>query len=208
MYFDVRDPEAGAADAVLIERTLGGDESAFAELIQRHERPVLRKVHRILGRSSEDDDAVQEIFLRAYLALHRFDISRTFHPWIMRIAANYCIDQLRRSKSHRVHVLSQMGEVDRRRYDDTPAGNVHLGRAPVVRHADICEKLLGVIMEDLKPKYRAAIVLHDLEGRDYRDVAKALGVSLINARVMVSRARKMLQQEFRGRLPGRQQNYL
>jgi len=58
-------------------------------------------------------------------------------------------------------------------------------------------------MEELKPKYRAAIVLHDPEGRDYRDVAKVLGVSLINARIMVSRARKMIQREFRGRLPGR-----
>lgn len=207
MYLEARDLETRTADAVLIERTLGGDESAFAELIRNHKRSVLRTVHRILGRWAEVDDAVQEIFLRAYLALHKFDISYSFHPWIMRIATNYCIDQLRRTKSHRVHVLSQMGEVDRRRIDNTPISNVHYD-CTFLRYPDFCEKLLGAIMEELKPKYRTAIVLRDLEGRDYADVAKALGVSLINARVMVSRARKMMQQEFRGRLPEKRENLL
>lgn len=200
MYLEARDLEAKTADAVLIERTMGGDDSAFAELVQKYERPVLRTVQRILGRYSEVDDAVQEIFLRAYLALRRFDSSHSFHPWIVRIAANYSIDQLRRAKSHRVHVLSQMGEMDRRRFDNIAANEVQFDY-PLLRYPDFCQQLLGAIMEELKPKYRAAIVLRDLEGRDYADVAKKLGVSLINARVMVSRARKLIQQEFQGRIP-------
>ena len=205
MNIEAMDLEARTADAALIERTLNGDGSAFAELIRRYKRPVQRTVHRILGHSAEVDDAVQEIFLRAYLALRKFDMSHSFHPWIVRIAANYCIDQLRRMKSHRVYVLSQMAEVDRRRINNATVSDVHYDCAPR-QFPDFCEKLLGAIMEELKPKYRAAIVMRHLEGRDYTDVAKALGVSLISARVMVSRARKMMQEEFRGRLPEFREN--
>lgn len=190
----------GTADEILIERTLSGDESAFALLIQRYERPVYRKVHRILGWSSEDDDAVQEIFMRAYFGLRGFDPSYSFRPWIMRITANYCIDQLRKMRLRRVHVLSQMGEAERRRVNNTAASDARLDLASVQRH-HCCEKLLGVIMEEMKPRYRIALVLRDLEGRKYADVAQALQVSQINARALVSRARKMIQEELRGRLP-------
>jgi RNA polymerase sigma-70 factor (ECF subfamily) len=193
------DSHAGSADATLVERTLHGDESAFAELIQRHEKAVLRKVHRILGRSSEDADAVQEVFLRVYSALHRFDVSRTFRLWLMRITSNYCIDQIRRTKSARIQVLSQMRESDRRRYDNTPIGEASPDCTWVIQPG-FGENLLGMLMEELKPRYRAAIVMRELEGRDYADIARTLGVSLVNARVMVSRARKMMQQEFRYRL--------
>ncbi len=184
-------------DEILIERTLDGDESAFALLIQRYERPLYRKVHRILGWSSEDDDAVQEIFMRAYVGLRGFDASHSFRPWIMRIATNYCIDQLRRMRLRPVHVLSQMGEAERRRVNNTAASDAR-SDPPSVRH---CERLLGVIIEGMKPRYRIALVLRDLEGRKYADVAQALQVSQINARVLVSRARKMIQEELRDRLP-------
>ena len=84
------------ADCDLIERTLKGDEAAFADLVRRYQGAVWGTVYRILGNSSENEDAVQEVFLRAYTALRRFDPQYPFGPWVMRIATNYCIDQLRR----------------------------------------------------------------------------------------------------------------
>ncbi len=199
MPFETGNPEAATSDAILIELTLNRDESAFAQLMQKYKRPVLNRIHRILGWSSEDDDAVQEIFLRAYIGLPRFDNSLSFRPWLMRIATNYCIDQTRRAKLHRVSVLSQMEEGERRRVDNAATHDPQAGCRPM-RCPERWEELLGATMEGLQARYRAAIVLRDLEGREYSDVAKVLQVSLINARVMVSRARRMIRQEFRCRL--------
>ncbi len=185
---------AGAPeDSVLVREALRGNEAAFAQLMQRYRRPVLWKIHRILGRTAEDDDALQETFLRAFTALPRFKTSSAFGPWVMRIAANYCIDVLRRARRHRVHLVSQMGDAEKRRLDDAVAVD---GPSDTPIHRAACEKLVETIVEELKPRYRAAIVLRDLEGREYAEVAGALGVSMINARVLVSRARKMIQQQF------------
>ena len=87
---------ADSADAALIAQTLDGNESAFAELVRRYQAAVWGTVHRILGRSAEDEDAVQEVFLRAFSSLRRFDPKYPFGPWVLRIATNHCIDLLRR----------------------------------------------------------------------------------------------------------------
>ena len=195
MSVNMEIPEETAPDAVLIERTLNGDGYAFARLVQRYKKPVLRRIHRLLGYSADDDDAVQEVFLRAYKGLRGFKTILEFGPWIGRIAANYCIDLQRRARRQRVEVVSQMKEADRRRVDEATGDDVRCDCRP-----EACKKLLDTLMEELKPRYRAAIVLRDLEGRDYSEVARTLGISVINARVMVSRARRRIQQEFRGRL--------
>jgi RNA polymerase sigma-70 factor (ECF subfamily) len=104
-----------SADSSLIENTLKGDQGAFTELVRRYQAAVWGTVHRILGNSSENEDAVQEVFLRAFTALHKFDLKYPFGPWILRIAANYCIDQLRRKKSRKVQLWSELTEYDQER---------------------------------------------------------------------------------------------
>jgi len=78
-------------------------------------QPVWGTVYRILGGSSENEDAVQEVFLRAFTSLHKFDLNYPFGPWILRIATNYCIDQLRRKKSRKIQLWSELTEFDQRR---------------------------------------------------------------------------------------------
>src|SRR5512139_1803197 len=104
-----------SADATLIENTLKGDQGAFAELVRRYQAAVWGTVHRILGNSYENEDAVQEVFLRAFTALNKFDLKYPFGPWILRIATNYCIDQLRRRKSRRLQLWSELSEYDQER---------------------------------------------------------------------------------------------
>src|SRR5512133_3628618 len=101
-----------SADSALILRTLDGDEGAFAELVRRYQAAVWGTVHRLLGNSSENEDAVQEAFLRAYTALRKFDLQYPFGPWVLRIATNYCIDQLRRKRGRKVQLWSELRELD------------------------------------------------------------------------------------------------
>ena len=181
-------------DAVLIERTLKGDEHAFAELVRRYQAAVWGTVHRLLGNSSEKEDAVQETFLRAFAALGKFDPQYSFGPWILRIAVNYCIDQLRKRKSGKFRLWSELGEMEQERLlrDFTHDGGYESsGTAYPEGYAEAARSLL----DGLNPKYKAAFVLREVEEREYGEVAGILGTTEITARVRVSRARSELRKK-------------
>ncbi len=190
-----------SADSALIESTLNGDEWAFAELVRRYQAAVWGTVHRILGNSSENEDAVQEVFLRAFASLHKFDLKLPFGPWILRIATNYCIDQLRRRRGRRIQLWSELNEYDQERLlrDLSQDGGFESANMEGVEgHARVAQSLL----DGLNPKYRAAFVLREIEERNYDEVAQLLGTSEVAARVRVSRARFELKKKFRAYLSG------
>ena len=190
-----------SADSALIESTLKGDEWAFAELVRRYQAAVWGTVHRILGNTSDNEDAVQEVFLRAFTALHKFDLRYPFGPWILRITTNYCIDQLRRKKGRKLKLWSELGEYEQHKLlrdlsQDSDQESTSMDGTE--GYARVAQALL----DGLNPKYRAAFVLREVEERAYDEVAKALGTSEVAARVRVSRARAELQKKFRAYLSG------
>src|SRR5262245_48903876 len=81
-----------AETLALVERAAAGDAAAFEQLVIRHERRVLTLAYRLLGRMEDAQDAAQEVFLRAFKYLHRFDPRKPFAPWLIRIAVNVCRD--------------------------------------------------------------------------------------------------------------------
>lgn len=200
LYFRNRNVSmADPADSSLIENTLNGDESAFTELVRRYQAAVWKAVHRYLGNSSENEDAVQEIFLRAFKALNKFDHKYPFGPWITRIATNYCIDQLRRRRVRKIRLWSELREFDQQRLLRDLAGNND--SEPNLRDdSEGRAKVARILLEGLNPRNRAAFVLRELEDKDYSEIAQALGTSEIAARVRVSRARAELQKKFRAYL--------
>jgi RNA polymerase sigma-70 factor, ECF subfamily len=190
-----------SADSALIVSTLEGDEWAFSELVRRYQAAVWGTVHRILGNSSENEDAVQEVFLRAFTALHKFDLKLPFGPWVMRIATNYCIDQLRRRRNRKTQLWSELNEYDQEKLLKDLSQNrdwESSGMEGTEGYARVAQALL----DGLNPKYRAAFVLREVEERDYEEVAELLGTSEVAARVRVSRARVELQNKFRAYLSG------
>lgn len=190
-----------SADSSLIESTLNGDEWAFAELVRRYQGAVRGTVHRTLGNTSEDEDAVQEIFLRAFTALHKFDLKYPFGPWILRIATNYCIDQLRRRKGRKTQLWSELSEYDQQRLLEDLSQDGGVG-SNGTEWMEAYAKVAQVLLDGLNPKYRVAFVLRELEERTYEEIADALGTSEVAARVRVSRARSELQKKFRAYLSG------
>jgi RNA polymerase sigma-70 factor (ECF subfamily) len=192
-----------SADSALIESTLKGDEGAFAELVRRYQAAVWGTTHRILGRSSDTEDAVQEVFLRAFTALHKFDLKYPFGPWILRITTNYCIDQLRRRKSRKTKLWSELAEFDQQRLLKDLSHDSDQESASM-DGTEGYAKIAQTLLDGLNPKYRAAFVLREVEERGYDEVAKVLGTSEVAARVRVSRARAELQKKFRAYLSGMQ----
>ena len=191
-----------SADSVLIESTLKGDEWAFSELVRRYQAAVWGTVFRILGNSSENEDAVQEVFLRAYAALHNFDQKYPFGPWLLRIATNYCIDQLRRRKGRKTQLWSELTEFDQQRLLKDLSQENDSDTASM--KSETYSKIAQTLLDSLNPKYRTAFVLREVEERNYDEVARLLGTSEVAARVRVSRARGELQKKFRACLSGLQ----
>jgi len=81
-----------------IEQAQGGDQAAFANLVELYQRPVYNLAYRMLGSAQDAEDAAQETFLRAYVQLDTYQPERRFASWLLSIAAHYCIDQLRRRR--------------------------------------------------------------------------------------------------------------
>jgi RNA polymerase sigma-70 factor, ECF subfamily len=190
-----------STDSALIESTLKGDEWAFSELVRRYQGAVWGTVHRILGNSSENEDAVQEVFLRAFTALNKFDLKLPFGPWVMRIATNYCIDQLRRRRNRKTQLWSELNEYDQEKLLKDLSQNGDWESSGMER-AEGYARVAQALLDGLNPKYRAAFVLREVEERDYEEVAELLGTSEVAARVRVSRARVELQNKFRAYLSG------
>jgi RNA polymerase sigma-70 factor, ECF subfamily len=188
-----------SADVTLIESTLNGDELAFAELVRRYQAAVWGTVYRTLGSSSENEDAVQEVFMRAFVSLRRFNCKYPFGPWILRIATNYCIDQLRRKKVRKCKLWTELTEAEQGRFLAAVASNGDFGNA-AANDPDQFEDIARVFLNQLSPKHRTAFVLRELEGHGYEEVAAAMGTSKVAARVRVSRARAEVQRKLRKHL--------
>src|ERR1044071_4181912 len=93
------EPDA-EAQKELLDRAVAGDVSAFEQILMRHERRVLSLAWRLLGRLEDAQDASQEVFLRAFRYLHRFDKSRPLAPWLMKMPVNVCHDLGRKRTEH------------------------------------------------------------------------------------------------------------
>ena len=162
-------PERSELGSDLIQRARAGDRAAFERLIAGHERQVLRVALRLLGRLEDAQDAAQEVFLRLFRHLRRFDAARPIEPWLYRVTVNVCRD-LQRKRPPEAEL------------DETAA-------QPEEDAADDRRRLLHESLRRLGAKERACLVLREIEGLETREVAAILGCSEATVRSQVSTAR-------------------
>ena len=166
--------EREAEFALVLQRAVAGDVSAFEQIIMRFERRVLTLAWRLLGNAHDAQDASQEVFLRAFRFLHRFDVRRPFEPWIVRMTVNVCRDLGRKRQPN---VLL---DPEALRSTSDP----HLEVA-----SDEKRQMLYSALAKLPEKERAAIVLRDIEGFSTAEVAEILGSAEATVRSQISTAR-------------------
>ncbi len=181
---------AESTDRMLIENTLRGDDLAFAELVRRYQSTVWRAVRRRLIDHFESEDAMQEVFLRAFTSLSKFDTSRPFDRWIMRIATNYCIDVLRHRRARQPWLFEEYREISAHCPRQDHAESSSLSSFELGRLA--CE-----LLKAIKPKNRNAFILRELEGLEYNKVGAALQITPLAARARVFRARQEMHRKLR-----------
>jgi RNA polymerase sigma-70 factor (ECF subfamily) len=171
----------GIADEELLRRFVDGDESAFTELMRRHEDRVFAMTVRITGDRSDALDATQEAFISLYRRAASFRGESAFSTWLCRIALNAAYDVVRKRRP--------TPEARHGALEDTGPGSGGMEDRVGMR-SDIAEALA-----QLPPEYREAVAMHDLADISYEDIATATGVSLGTVKSRISRGRKRLAEQ-------------
>lgn len=169
-------------DAALRAAASRGDREAFGQLALEW-APTARRIARgILGSPEDADDAVQDALLSAWRAIDRYDPSRPFRPWLLRIVVNAATDALRRRIARRAVALPP----------DLPSGSGSPERQ--AGRALLGDRLLAALAT-LPERQRTAVVLFDVEGWSHAEIAELLGVAEGTVRSDVFRARRALRPE-------------
>jgi len=190
--------ERSSEMVALLTRAASGDAAAFEQIVVRHERRVLTLSWRLLGTMEDAQDAAQEVFLRTFKYLHRFDVQKPFEPWIVRMTVNVCRD-LGRHRQQRGAVLVDAGEDSGRTEQQDHRNNPH-----AELHAEQQRQLLRRAVGELPEKERTAFVLRDIEGMTTAETAEALGSSEATVRSQISSARLKIR-KFVARINGGRQ---
>ena len=182
------------SDQQLVERVQAGDKAAFDVLVRKYQHRVLKLVGRFVSDAAEAEDVAQEAFLKAYRALASFRGDSAFYTWLYRIAINTAKNAL--VSNRRRPVDFDLDLQDPEQYDrharlkegDTPEGVL------------LTEEIRSVVekaMEQLPEDLRTAIVLRELEGLSYEEIAEAMDCPVGTVRSRIFRAREAIDKKLK-----------
>ncbi len=175
----------------LIERCRAGDMEAFGILWEQHRSAVFRSILGVVGNTQDAEDLTQDTFLRAYRALGSFRGESQLRTWLIRIGVHLAIDHVKRKKAHPEVALDW----------DVGGGHAEVDPHAVVERNELRETVRKAI-NALPAHHRAVIVLRDIEGMDYSEIAQALGCSVGSVKLRLFRARRLLKQRLEVLLGG------
>lgn len=187
-------PDEKLSDHALIEATRNGDETAFEEIVSRYRNSLTNYLYRFLNDYEEAVDLAQETFVRVYFALDRYHTQYAFSTYIYRIATNLAISEIRRRKRRRLLSLTGLFQAE----DDSsvefqPPDDRILPDAELVQ--DERSEVIGRAIAALPEKYRIPVVLRDIEGRSYDEIAEIMELGLGTTKSRISRGRGLLKEK-------------
>src|SRR5487761_515849 len=185
-------PRAGKPDdRELVRDAQKGMAVAFEELVRRHQQRVTAVVGGILRRREDIEDVAQQVFLKAYVSIERFDMRSAFSTWLYKIAVNECWDYLRKKK------VRPLSEEQARRVEQFVSADGH-GDNPSERAElrEIVERLLA----DLSEEDRVMLVLKEAQGFAVEEIGRMLNLNVNTVKVRLFRARRKLAKTYRRRL--------
>jgi RNA polymerase sigma-70 factor (ECF subfamily) len=167
-------------ELVLLRRAQRGDEHAFSDLVQAYEAPVFNYVLRMVGDRALAEDLTQDIFLRLYQGLPGFSLRCRFTTWLFQVAKNRVLDELRARERKPSSSLS---------LDDLPQLDVVDAPLERVEAIDAVWRAVG----DLNPDLKMALLLRDVVGLSYMEIADALEITLATVKWRIYKAREEVQ---------------
>ena len=184
-------------DRELVRLSQGGGEAAFEELVKRHQQRVFALVGGILRRPDDVEDVAQQVFLKAYLGIKKFDQRAAFSTWLYKIAVNECWDYLRKKKVRPLVYEADLSEEQVSRLD----GIVSADRPPE-GPSDRAEarELIEHLLDTLPEADRQLLLLKEVEGFSVQELAEILKLNVNTVKVRLFRARGRIMDLYRRRL--------
>lgn len=175
--------DVSETDALLVRRCLRGDASAMRDLVERFQGEVFGLCVRILHHRQDAEDVTQEVFLRIFRSLRRWDARRPLRPWIMSITVNRCRTWLGQ-RSRRPEAVEYVHEV--------------AAAPPADDGAELAREIQAALAE-LRIEYRSAFILYHEQGLPYDEIAQALGKPVGTVKTWLHRARLEMLERLRRR---------
>lgn len=186
---DSEDDVQEEAIRVLITRSQEGDQEAFRELVDMYRTRVASIAYGLVGNYEDARDISQEVFIKVYRSLGRFDLRRKFFTWLYRLAVNASIDFLRANKK-RMHQESIDSEESYAQYPDVQEDrDLDKYMEKIERH-----EIFQRIVDQLNPRQRSAFVLCDLQGLSSSEAAEIIDCPQVTLRWYLHEARKKIRQ--------------
>ncbi|AZG09212.1 RNA polymerase sigma factor RpoE [Pigmentiphaga sp. H8] len=182
-------------DAELVARVQRGDKKAFELLMLKYQRKILRLLSRFIRDPSEIEDVAQEAFIKAYRALPQFRGESAFYTWLYRIAINTAKNHLVAS-GRRPSSPSEYENEDGETFDETDNLSDINTPESMMATREIAETV-NLAIEALPEELRTAIVLREIEGMSYEDIAQSMGCPIGTVRSRIFRAREAIAARLR-----------
>jgi RNA polymerase sigma-70 factor, ECF subfamily len=171
----LREAQDPTTEASILERVLNGHTAAYGEVFSRHREKAFALAFQYLRNREDAKDVVQEAFIKAYRNLRRFDLSRSFGPWLLTIVRNLSIDALRKRKHSGDELPERLPDSRPRPADD-----------------DVLRGEVWTALETLSADHREIVFLRDYQGHSYTEIAEILGIPLGTVMSRLHHARRSL----------------
>lgn len=163
-----------------------GDERAFEQLVTQYERPIVRFLYRYLGNSEEAKELCQEVFIKVFRGISSFENHCSLKTWIYRITLNTVLNEKRRWYQRLKDRFVALDTIARTHWDSIPDPELSLTMSERCRQVNLA-------LKKLRPEHRAILVLRDLEGLSYQEIAEALSLALGTVKSRLARARQEMK---------------
>lgn len=186
----VHTPSAAAIDErQIVRRAQKGDKAAFELLVERHQHRVFAVARGIVKRQEDAEDVAQQVFVKAYFSLKRFDQRAAFSTWLYKITVNECWDLLRKRKARPLVYESDFNDEQSSQFsaiERESAGGPDTSERLAMRQR------LNNMLDQLEPRDRSMLVLKEVEGFSVEEIAELLGLNANTVKVRLFRARRRI----------------
>ncbi len=194
---------AAALERQLVQSAQKGEVAAYEALLAKHQQRIFAVVGGILRRREDIEDVAQQVFVKAYFSLKRFDMRSAFGTWLYKIAVNECWDYLRKKKVRRLVYEADLSDEQNRQLAGVSAQSFGALKSPEdaakrVEQQQLVERLL----DELDEQDRAMLVMKEVEGFSVEEIGESLGINVNTVKVRLFRARGKLVEVYRRRLKG------
>ncbi|SFH31662.1 RNA polymerase, sigma-24 subunit, RpoE [Desulfotomaculum arcticum] len=181
------------SDETLVQKSKKGDLNAFNELVLRYEGKVFSIAYRFMGNHADASDLAQETFIRLYQSLASFRGDSSFSTWLYRITANACRDELRKHQRRRSISMDEMIAASPA---NVPVADNAYSPEDAVQRNEV-QRQVQECLNELSDDHRLILVMREIQGFSYDEIAEVLQCSLGTVKSRISRARNALKERLK-----------